>query len=118
MKPRLKLNTRDLLSFRLQVEQIFCLLDGVGKFSGLFVPCLIGEDVEVILKNVNSLVGLKSCFHFWIDIVQEVGKVIILDFHGIGFGFGLSHLEALVDLAFEKGLRASFCIRMRSLQSI
>ena len=70
------------------------------------------------MKNVNSLVGLKSCFHFWIDIIQEVGEVIILDFHGIGFDFSLGDLEALVYLAFEKGLRAGLGIGMRPLQSI
>lgn len=60
LHPWLELDARNLLPFAIQVEQVLDLLDGVGYLGVLFVALVFREDIEVVLENVDGLIGLEG----------------------------------------------------------
>lgn len=61
------------------------------------------------MEDVDSLIGLKCSLHLWVDIVQKMDEVIVLDLKRWFCLFcGVADLQAFVDLALEEGLRAGF----------
>ena len=61
LDPGLELDARDLLALAVQVEQVLDLLDGVRDLRVLLVPLVLGQHVEVVLEDVDGLVGLQGC---------------------------------------------------------
>ena len=117
MNPRLKLNTWYFLSFWLQIEKILGLLYSIWQFGSFLITWLIWQNIEIVLENIDGFIRLESRFHFWVDIIQKMSKIIIFYFHGGWFLFCFTNLQTFVDFTLEVSLRTWFCVWIWALQS-